>query len=103
MKIAERRAGVGHQHMMRNRQKDELIASSSPLVSFSAIFLSLVFVTTGYVASFGPAHSLAMRGYLSPRLILVFYYPLPKGVARYSLHWWRTHVDGYGDGIMFHR
>lgn len=61
----------------------------------------IAFMIFSYVASFGPAHSLAMRDYISPRLIHAVYYPLPRGIARWSLHWWRTHVDSYGAGIMF--
>src|SRR5205823_4489181 len=59
------------------------------------------FVVFCHIASFGPAHSLAMRDYLSPRLIHAVYYPLPRSVGRWSLHLWRTHVDSYGEEIMF--
>lgn len=42
-----------------------------------------------YVASFGPAHSLAIRGSVDGTLVGSFYWLLPKDVAWHSLQLWR--------------
>ena len=74
-----------------------------PLPPFLGALLGIIFLLAVYVASFGPAHSLAMRGYIEPEFVMTFYAPVPRSVASCSLQWWRTHVDSYGTGMMFRR
>src|SRR2546425_409136 len=52
-----------------------------PGLGLTCWVLGIAFVVSSYVASFGPAHSLAMRDYISPRLIHAVYYPLPRNVS----------------------
>jgi len=46
-----------------------------------------------YVASFGPAHGLVLRGRLPHQFLRAFYVMLPKNVAWRSLQLW-TRLDG---------
>jgi len=81
------------------RQKNAEI----PMAPLLGALLGIIFLLAVYVASFGPAHSLVMRGYIEPEFVMAFYAPVPRSVASCSLQWWRTHVDSYGAGVMFHR
>ena len=58
-----------------------------------------------YVASFGPAHGLVLRGGVSPqsfRAFRAFYVMLPKKVAWQSLRLWaRIDKGAYIEGMWF--
>ena len=55
-----------------------------------------------YVASFGPAHGLVLRGRLPHQFLRAFYVMLPKNVAWQSLQLW-TRLDrgAYVEGFWF--
>ena len=62
----------------------------------------VLFFALFYVASFGPAHGLAIRQYVPAEFVGVFYCLLPKDVAWHSLQMWRRIDKGaYIDGFWF--
>ena len=64
--------------------------------------LAVLCIAFLYVASFGPAHGLVLRGRLPLQFFRAFYVMLPQKVAWQSLQFW-TRIDkgAYIEGFWF--